>query len=296
MFNNEEAAYALEEEIVNEEFLKRSDVYNMVIGGEGGILKQNQVKVHRYDLKGNYIETFTSITDAAEVFKVHHSAIGHAVRKKQKACESYWNTDKVDKLDLTNYNKGDNHKIPVYMYDIEGNYLQCFESQAEAKRQLGFVVTTRALYLGTPIRKKYYFCTTFGTSFDKARTEYVKNRPVYRYEADGNFNKEYATQLEAEKENPNSNISKSIKTKTPDKNGYIWGLVKLDNYNTPHKQNAKRKVGKYTLENELVQVYESATKAANENGTSVWKVLAGTNKTHKGHIYKYLEDPVKEIV
>ena len=29
--------------------------------------------------------------------------------------------------------------------------------------------------------------------------------------------------------------------------------------------------------------------AERENGTSVWKVVAGTNKTHKQHIYKYLD-------
>ena len=26
-----------------------------------------------------------------------------------------------------------------------------------------------------------------------------------------------------------------------------------------------------------------------KNGTSVWKVLAGTNQTHKQYIYKYLD-------
>jgi phosphoribosylaminoimidazole carboxylase (NCAIR synthetase) len=68
----------------------------------------------------------------------------------------------------------------------------------------------------------------------------------------------------------------------------MWGLEKLTIYNKPNKRE-KRKVGKFTLDNILVKEYESATQAANENGTSIWKVLAGTNQTHKQHIYKYLD-------
>jgi hypothetical protein len=68
----------------------------------------------------------------------------------------------------------------------------------------------------------------------------------------------------------------------------LWGLEKLENYNKPKGRNKKRRVGKYDLQGNLIKEYESATAAEKENGTSVWKVLAGTNKTHKQHIYKYL--------
>ncbi|QPI13938.1 homing endonuclease [Serratia phage 4S] len=37
-------AYAKEAEIVDEEFLKRKDVYNLVLGGLGGVLKHNKGK------------------------------------------------------------------------------------------------------------------------------------------------------------------------------------------------------------------------------------------------------------
>ena len=41
IFDKESDAYELESEIVNEEFLKRKDVYNQVIGGCGGDLANN---------------------------------------------------------------------------------------------------------------------------------------------------------------------------------------------------------------------------------------------------------------
>ena len=70
----------------------------------------------------------------------------------------------------------------------------------------------------------------------------------------------------------------------------MWSIEKVDSFNKPKKVNEKRRVGKYDLQGNLVEEYDSATKAANENGTSVWKVLAGTNQTHKGHIYKYIQE------
>ena len=42
------------------------------------------------------------------------------------------------------------------------------------------------------------------------------------------------------------------------------------------------------LNGNLISEYSSATAAAKENGTSVWKVLAGTNQTHKQYVYKYI--------
>ena len=68
----------------------------------------------------------------------------------------------------------------------------------------------------------------------------------------------------------------------------FYGVQK--NYLNMHlkRKKQKRKVGKYDLDGNLVKIYDSATAAEKENGTSVWKVLNGTNKTQKGYTYKYL--------
>ena len=69
--------------------------------------------------------------------------------------------------------------------------------------------------------------------------------------------------------------------------GFLGRLEESPTYTSKCKKE-KRKVGKYDLEGNLVKIYDSATAAEKENGTSVWKVLNGTNKTQKGHTYKYL--------
>lgn len=291
IFDDEMSAYDLEEEIVNENFLKRSDVYNMILGGYTGIYSTYKVKTYQYDSKGNFIAEYSSILEAASKMKVDHSAIEHAIKRKTKSCNCFWSTDKTKKLNLSNYNSGDNYRVPVYLYSIDGSFIQSFKSYSDCAKYVNSTqshVRSSAI-LGNCLLKTYYCCLVYANTYDKAKTLYIKNRKVYQYDNNGNFIKEYSTQESAEKENPGSNITKFIKNKRVDKNGFMWALIKVPNYNVPNnRSNSKKAVGKYDLDENLIQVYDSATAAANENGISVWKVLAGTNKTHKQHIYKYI--------
>ena len=286
IFNTLKEASDLEEQIVNEKFLEREDVYNMVLGGLGGYFISNRIKVYQYDENGNYLNEYESFADAALQYNCDYTLISYAVRKKAKAKGYFWNTDKMEKLDLSNYNLGLNHSIKIFLYSLEGKFLEEFKTQAACMRKTGISNVKKACVLGVPMKNKYYLSYIKAESYDKARTEYLKTRPVFKYNSDGSFCKEYETQLEAELENK-TNITKAIKLKSQDENGNLWGLEKLENYNKPKKRE-KRQVGKYDLEGNLIKIYESATAAEKENGTSVWKVLAGTNKTHKQHIYKYL--------
>jgi len=52
IFDTKEEAFELESKIVNDEFLKRPDVYNLVKGGEFHIT--HQTKIYMYDLEGNF--------------------------------------------------------------------------------------------------------------------------------------------------------------------------------------------------------------------------------------------------
>lgn len=291
VFDTAKAAYLLEEEIVNEEFLKRDDVYNMVLGGAGGYYISKRIEVHYYDASdGHFIGSYESMALAGLDFGCDYSAISYAVRKKTKSFGYYWNTDKMDKIDLSKYNECDNHKTHLYFYDILGNYVCEYASTTAAMK--GIKTNSGAIYksykYGESIGKKGWVSLYKADNYSIAKTEYIKNRPVYKYSINGDFLDEYSRQEDAEKANPGSNISKSIRLKSVDSNNFMWGLEKLENYNVPKKINEKKRVGKYDLNGNIICVYESATAAAKENGTSVWKVLAGTNRTHKQYVYKYM--------
>ena len=288
VFDTLEEASDLEEQLVDEKFLAREDVYNMVLGGIGGYFVSNRIKVYQYDNNGNYINEYESFADAALQLNCDYTLISYAVRKKCKAKNCFWSTDKLNKLDLSNYNLGLNHSIKIYFYSSKGDYLGGFNTISAAVKKTGIYHSAlrKACLLGNLVRNKYYVSFVKANSYDKARSEYLKNRPVFKYNSDGSFCEEYSTQFEAELQNK-TNITKAIKLKTPDENGYLWGLEKLEQYNKPNK-NVKKPVGKYDLSGNLIEKYSSATEAANKNGTSVWKVLSGTNRTHKQHIYKYI--------
>ena len=290
VFNTIEEASDLEEQIVNEKFLEREDVYNMVLGGFGGYFISNRIKVFQYDSNGTFIAEYESMADAALQFDCDYTLISYAVRYKCKAKGYFWNTDKVNNIDLSKYNLGLNHAVVVHCYLKTGEYYKSYKTQAQASKDLNISPSSikNSRLLGTCIKNMYYFSTVKADNYSIARKQYIMSRPVYKYDSNGVFIKEYTTQLEAEADNKKSNITKSIRLKIPDINGFLWGLEKLENYNKKVKVNKKKQVGKYDLNNVLVETYDSATKATKINGTSVWHVLSGRNKTHKGYIYKYI--------
>lgn len=291
IFDTEEEAYLLEEHIVNDKFLARNDVYNMVLGGIGGCLKSEKIKVYQYDLKGNYMQEHCSMADAAlAVGAGDYTLISYAIRKKAIAKNSFWSTDKVNKINLDNYNLGNTNYTKISIYDINGNFIETMKSitSLSKKYNLSFNLVKKSSILGICLNNKFYTCFLEAKNYSIARSLYIKNRPVFKYDSNGNFICEYESQAKAEKLNPESNINKSIKLKELDKNGYMWSVEKTEKYNVPLKRSKKR-VGKFDLNLNLIKEYDSATRAAKENGTSVWKVLTGTNKTHKGYIYKYLQ-------
>ena len=81
-FETEEEALKKEEEIVNVKFLKRKDVYNMTIGGNKPP-SQKEVPVHQYDLEGNYLQSYSSIQEAALKNKFKSCSIGHSIKVRQ---------------------------------------------------------------------------------------------------------------------------------------------------------------------------------------------------------------------
>ena len=78
VFDKEEDAYKLEAEIVNEEFIKRDDTYNIILGGRD--VSQFMVKVYMYDLDGNFEMEFESLIAAAKYLNPDAKGGGHLPR------------------------------------------------------------------------------------------------------------------------------------------------------------------------------------------------------------------------
>lgn len=286
VFDNAEDASDLEAEIVNEEFLLRDDVYNMVLGGYHDNL--SGIKVFQYDENGNYMTEYNSYEEAAKTLGMQGSSIRRAVMYKYRANNFYFNTDKLDKIDISLYNT--NLKIKVYRYLKTGEFDKEFESYNDAARNSDSSPSNirSATLTGYCVKDQYYFSFIKEERYDKARSIQIRTRPVHKYDSEGNYIESYDSQEEAEKANPFSNITKSIKLKSVDENGFMWSLEKLEAYNKP-KRKGRKKVGMFDNNGVLLKTWDSARQCGREVGTAVQNVLNGKYKKHKGFIYKYLE-------
>lgn len=281
-------AYSVEELLVNEEFLSRSDVYNMILGGIVNCTEG--INVYQYDINGNLTTSYDSFESAGRTIGVQASSIRRAVLYKYKVKNTYFNTDKVEKLDLSNYTINIK-KVKVYRYTKDGKFDQEFDSYGAAARNSDSSPSNirNATILGYCARGLYYFSFIKAEQFDRARTKQIQFRKVHQYTADGVYITTYETQAEAERQNPYSNITKAIKLKSVDENGFMWALEHLDKYNCPIPRNRKKRVGLYSETGELLKTWDSARQCAAEVGGTVQNVLKGKYKKHKGAIYKYLD-------
>ena len=73
IFDNKESALAFEKEIVNDEFIERTDVYNMVIGG--GNPPDLSKKIFQFDLDGNLIKEWKNQIEVTEFYKCNKDRI-----------------------------------------------------------------------------------------------------------------------------------------------------------------------------------------------------------------------------
>ena len=286
IFDTPEEAYELEEQLVNENFLQRSDVYNMILGGKINCIEG--INTYMYNESGDYVREFDSYESAAKYLEVQSSSIRRAVVYKYCIKNYYFTNIKVEKVNIKEFNT--NKKIKVFRYLKTGEYDTEFESYNEAARNSNSSPSNirSATILGYCVKDSYYFSFIQNKSYDKARYIQIKTRKVYKYNQNGNFLEEFEEQLKAEQKNPNCNITRAIKLKQPDENGNLWGLEKLNNYNVP-KRKGKRKVGLFSDSGDLLKTWESARACCKEVGSAVQNVLNNKYSKHKGHIYKYID-------
>lgn len=289
-FDNIEDAYFLESELVNKEFLKRPDVYNMVLGGKGGDIVDNAKPCYQYDLKGNYICEHLSQAKAADSVERVTSTIRYAIINKVKAANFFWSYEKLDKLDLSDFKTFDN-RICVYQYSQDGQYDCCYESLSDAGRVNNIPTTniSRACKMGYLTNNKY-FSYNFSPFYIKPKNQTIRGSHVYQYSLDGEFIKEYNSCNQAEKElNVKRGLSTAIKLGRIFA-GFQWSLEKLDSMlPIKNKQGKARKVGQYDLEGNLIKIFNTVTECTKQF-SGCRHVLQGRNKTSGGYIFKYIED------
>lgn len=291
VFDIEDDAYNLEEQIVNETFLQRTDVYNMCLGGKCGIANSS-IPTYQYSDSGIFIAEYNSILEASKAVNRNMKTIWDAIKNKNMCANYFWTTKKYDKLDLTlMHSYEDPRKIPIYQYDSEGNYECCYESIRTASRLLN-IHSGNLVYsvkLGTICKGKYY-TSVYSPTFSIAKDTKLRYTPVYQYDLKGNFIAGFSSMAEAKKTlKIKSNICAAIKLGRTCGN-FQWSFEKLEKIAPVQPKSGKaRKVGKYDKDWNLIKEYDTIEACKKENGSGMIHALHGRDEFAKGFRYKYIE-------
>ena len=184
-----EDALEKEREIVNAEFLKRTDVYNVALGGSGSI-PALEIEVHQYDLNGKFIKTYKSYSEASRHLGVSVSVIHSAVALRGICNGSYWSETKLAVLNITGFKKP--VQKPTYIYSKNGDFVRQFISISDCAHFLEVHTSNvqRAIRRGSK-------CKGFYVSLDKVDKLNITphkrrhNVPVYQYDLSGGFIREF---------------------------------------------------------------------------------------------------------
>ena len=289
VFETEQEALDLEAEIVNEEFINRTDTYNVTLGG--GMPPLLNKVIYEYDLNGKFIKQWTSITEASKNFKCSGDCIGKAIVFKRMTQNRFWSDCKFDNLNTSLYSIY-SPKIPVYLYNNDGTFYKAFESMSECTKYINDNLrhVQRAIKTGVSV-KGYYISDKLTVIFEKPKFNRLTGL-VHQYNLEGEYIQSFNSVKEAEtKLNCKlQGINESIRMEQQYK-GFLWrrGEDKLEKI-TPYKpsKSSAKKIGQYTMDDKLVKIFNTVREARKEF-PNVSKVLKGEANHCHNFKFKYIE-------
>lgn len=251
-FETRQEAIDLERKLVNEEFIKRSDTYNITIGG--GDPPRADVTFYKYDIHGNYIEECKNMSSTCRMLNISHDRILSAIKQK-KSCENcFWSYEKKDKLDLSEYTITNRGNIQVF--SKEGHLLYEFNSIKSASKELDIdeSIISNSLFRRS-CSTGYYFLRGHES------ISYVMNNTIsekllfYCYNKDGELVAAYndINQALSSLKDQNAKMSglKSGIFKEKKYKGFYWSQELYDNF---HKKSNPKKICQYDLDGNLVKI------------------------------------------
>lgn len=287
VFNTLEEALEKEVEIVNAEFISRKDTYNITLGGN---LPPIKVKtIYQYSLDGEFIKEWPSITEASLKYKCSTSCIGKAVFDRTPSLGYLWTDFKYDSINIEEF-KINTNKTKCYLYDVDGEYLQEFESITECAKSINVAVPN----LSTAIKGKYKISEYYVSDIKLDFFEVESNKYIdgfYQYDLEGNFIKHIKNLSElrdAVKVSNPSAVYRALRTGNS-AYGFQWASTLVPNMKKLVTKTQTRKVGKYTLDGELVKVFNTVREAKADT-CGAPNVLTGKRKTAGGHVFRYIEE------
>ena len=218
------------------------------------------------------------------------NALSNAVKFKGSSNGYFWDFEKFENLDINTYSNNSN-KQSVYRYNKSGKLMDIYESIIDAADANDEVSSTigRAIQ-GTYLVKDSYYSLNLYDKFEPQGLS-IRGKEIHLYDIEGNYYKSFKNPITCAKEfglKGSDGITKALKLGRLFKD-YQVSLEKVDSMKKLGTlPNKARRVGRFTINNELVEEFKSITAACEIWGTSVQKVLRGQQQTCKEFIFKYI--------
>ena len=185
VFDNLEDALDLERWLVDEEFIKRKDTYNITLGG--GIPPAITKIIYQYSLEGEFIKEWPSITEASIYYRCSSSSIGKAIFDRTPSLGYLWTEYKYDKLDLDSFKINEN-KTHTYLYNLSGILVNEFNSIAECAKFLNEDSSkiSKSIRGKFSVSKQFYCSDIKYDKFPIPENVNHKYDKLYQYDLEGN--------------------------------------------------------------------------------------------------------------
>ena len=199
-------AYNKEKELVDEQFLKRDDVYNMSVGGISPQVKTSPVI--QYSIEGDFIKIWDSIIDA-EV-NLNLTSISQAASGKSKYCGNYqWRYFTKEQYDL-HINPVEIKEKTIYQFSLNGELIKVWKNASLACKEFENSKSARVAINNVCngiTRQAYGYYWSYKSKFEY--NPYNKCTAVACYNDNGEFLQSF-TSLKEAKEYFNLKTSNNI--------------------------------------------------------------------------------------
>ena len=267
-----------------------------------------------FDDKENVLQEFSSIKEAAEFIGISQSCISQCVRGTLKSCGGYiWRYKNycrkpldVKLLDVPFPTKIFSSKVRVLQYNLEGQFVEEYESMTEASKATGISLPhiAQCTYGERDSAGNYMWKIKEGEEIT-LQIEPYKQRPrraksVLQYDINGNLMHEYPTIEDAVHANNISRgtIMKCLQDPKKSYAGCVWRskskgedtLQNIDVSEVVFNPNQNAVVQKCDLEGNLIQEYPSISAASKDSGVSrtyIKHSIEGRGKCIDNYIWKY---------